>query len=272
MLECAWDATGPTATVVAEHGGFSEPRGLADLGGAVYVADRAGHSIWRLETAGAVRVAGTGRMGTRAVSEGRAVSAELRSPWGLARSGGTLVVAMAGTHQLWALDPLAETLSLLAGTGAEAIADGPASRAALAQPTGLALLGESGVAFVDCETQAVRILRGASVETLVGTGLFDFGDLSGVGEAARLQHCEDVTVHRDVLVVADTYNDRLKRVDPLTRTCLPWAGQAGESGQLREPGGVWSDGSTLLVADTGNHRIVVVDDTGSLTEVRFDFD
>ena len=105
----------------------------------------------------------------------------------------------------------------------------------------------------------------------MGTGLFDFGDRPGVGDAARLQHCEDVALHGDVLAVADTYNDRLKMLDPATRECVPWLGEAGEQGSLHEPGGVWSDGATMLVADTGGHRVVVVEADGSLVEVRIEF-
>jgi hypothetical protein len=159
-------------------------------------------------------------------------------------------------------------LSLLAGTGREEIRDGSAARADLAQPTGLATLGEAGLAFADCETSAVRTVGESAVRTVVGRGLFEFGDRPGTGDEALLQHCEDVATHHGALAVADTYNDRLKRVDPATRECAPWPGEAGEAGALREPGGVSSDGTTLLVADTGHHRIVTVGPDGSLAEVR----
>jgi hypothetical protein len=270
VLECAWFAEERRAVLLAEHGGFLEPRGLAVLGGSMYVADRAGHSVWRLGGAERVRVAGTGEMGAWKIAEGDAVATALRSPWGLAAYGERLAIAMAGSHQLWSLDPGTGRLALLAGTGAEAIADGPAPRSALAQPTGLAPAGRGGLAFADCESSAVRLLSSASVQTLVGTDLFDFGDRAGVGDAALLQHCEDVAVHGDVLAVADTYNDRLKLVDPVTRECVPWHGEAGEKGSLREPGGVWSDGATLLVADTGNHRVAVVEASGAVTEVEIE--
>jgi len=271
VLECAWDPQDRSATVLKEHGGFAEPRGLAALNDRVYVADRAGHSIWRLDSGGRVRVAGSGTLGTRAIRGGQADSVDLRSPWGLVPADGRLVMAMAGTHQLWTLDPRSGSLSLLAGTSAEALVDGAATSSALAQPTGLARMNEASLAFADSESSAVRIVVGGSVGTLVGTGLFDFGDRSGVGDAARLQHCEDVALHGDVLAVADTYNDRLKMLDPATRECVPWLGEAGEEGSLHEPGGVWSDGTTMLVADTGGHRVVVVEADGSLTEVRIDF-
>jgi hypothetical protein len=268
VLECAWDAGETAATVVAEHGGFIEPRGLAALGGSLYVADRAGHSIWRLRGGERERVAGTGELGARAISAGPAAIAQLRSPWGLASAGGRLAVAMAGTHQLWWLDPDARTLALLAGTGAESIADGPPLHALLAQPTGVAVTPDGSLVFADSESSSVRLANDDAVTTVVGTDLFDFGDRDGIGDRVLLQHCEDVAPHAGALAVADTYNDRLKRVDVASRECAPWSGEAGEKGSLREPAGVWSDGATLLAADTGHHRVAVVGGDGSLGEVR----
>ena len=268
VLECAWDAASRSATVTREHGGLTEPRGLAVLGGQVYVADRAGQSVWRLDDDGPARVAGTGVLGSGGIVPGRASSVDLRSPWGLMPWDGGLAVSMAGTHQLWMLDPDAGSLTLTAGNGREEILDAAPHRAALAQPTGLAAMGDGALAFADCETSAVRAMSPDGVRTLVGTGLFEFGDRDGSGDRALLQHCEDVAVHDGVLAVADTYNDRLRRVDPRTRECDAWPGEAGEKGSLREPGGVWSDGATMIVADTGHHRLVVVEDDGSLTEVR----
>ena len=269
VLECSWDAVDRTAMVVEEHAGFTEPRGLAALGGHIYVADRGGHSVWRLGAGDRTRVAGTGRIGGGAIRLGNALRSDLRSPWGLAAAGGRLAIAMAGSHQIWTLDPGSAALSLLAGTGAEDIHDAAPARAALAQTTGLAALPDGSLAFADCETSAVRTVSASSVATLVGTGLFEFGDRDGAGDGALLQHCEDVAVHGALLAVADTYNDRLKRVDPYTRACAPWPGEAGLAGSLREPGGVSSDGTTLLVADTGHHRVVVVEADGSLAEIRF---
>jgi hypothetical protein len=155
-----------------------------------------------------------------------------------------------------------------AGTGGEELTDGTLERALLAQPTGVAAFG-SRVAFADCESSAIRLAdEAAGVRTVVGKGLFVFGDKDGVGSEVQLQHAEDLAEHDGVLAVADTYNDRLKRVDPATRESRPWDGEAGEAGALKEPAGVSSDGRTLVIADTGNHRVVLVAVDGSLQEVR----
>ena len=53
------------------------------------------------------------------------------------------------------------------------------------------------------------------VRTVVGTGLFDFGDVDGVGDDARLQHPQGIAAAQDGrLLVCDSYNDSLRWVDP----------------------------------------------------------
>lgn len=269
VLECGWDPAAASAEVLAVHDGFVEPRGLAASDGRIYVADRAGHSVWEIAFGEKRRIAGTGRIGERMLRPGVADAIDLRSPWGLATHAGKIAVAMAGSHQLWDLDPDAGTLAHIAGTGGEALVDGDLVRAALAQPTGVVALPDGALASADCESSAARTVDAHGVRTIVGTGLFDFGDRPGYGDDALLQHCEDVAhVGEGALAVADTYNDRLKRVDRATRSCVPWPGEAGEAGALREPDGVWSDGTTTIVADTGHHRLVRVAPDGTLTEVR----
>ena len=239
------------------------------LGGRLYVADRAGQAVWRIGPDGEhQRVLGTGELAEHSSIGGFGPEVETRSPWGIAAHQGTLMVGMAGAHQLWRLDP--ETLAARpwAGTGGEELIDGALARALLAQPTGVASLGAQ-VAFADCESSAIRIAgEDGGVRTVVGKGLFAFGDKDGFAQEVQLQHAEDLSAYDGALAVADTYNDRLKRIDPVTRESRPWDGEAGEAGAVREPAGVSADGTTLAVADTGNHRVVLVEPDGALSEVQ----
>jgi len=105
VLQCSWAPGERAAIVTAEYGGFVEPRGLASWHGNIWVADRKGHSVHRIDHLGADRVAGTGELGDFASAGGPSDSTALRSPWGLAAAGEHLAIAMAGAHQLWTLDP-----------------------------------------------------------------------------------------------------------------------------------------------------------------------
>jgi DNA-binding beta-propeller fold protein YncE len=236
----------------------SHPQGLAFGDETLYVADAGHHSVRAIDlTTGVARtLAGTGRqMRTR----GDLRDGALSSPWDLALDGDRLFVAMAGVHRLWVIDLVSGAARPFSGSGAEDIADGPHAEAALAQPMGLALDGErgDGLYFADAESSAVRAASrapGGGVSTLVGTGLFDFGDRDGVGDAVRLEHPQGIARHEDGRVlIADSYNDSLRWLDPSTREVTTWVRG------LHEPGGLAIVRGRAYVADTNAHRIAVVD-------------
>ena len=112
--------------------------------------------------------------------------------------------------------------------------------------------------------------EGEGTGTLVGTGLFGFGDRDMVGDEVRLQHTRlSVVGERGELLVADTYNHRIKRVDPETREARAVAGSgvagmsdgAAEEARFWKPGGLALSlgGAHAFVADTNNHALRVVD-------------
>ena len=237
---------------------FDDPQGLALDGDALYVADRRNHLIRLIDLRGqTVRtVAGTGQQDRDRTEGGPALERGLNSPWDLYLEEGTLFIAMAGHHQIWTLDLKAGRLDLYAGNGRENIKDGPLFAANFAQPSGLAA-DDKYLYVADCEVSAIRRVPKngkGRVDTIVGTGLFDFGDADGNGDAVRLQHAQGVAVHGDGrLLVADSYNDALKWIDPATRSATTW---------LRgfdEPGGVAIGDGVVYVADTNAHRIAVAD-------------
>ncbi len=248
---------------------FRDPRGLALLpGGSLAVADAGNHALRAIDLAsGAVRtLAGTGERGFPD-GGGPARETALASPWGLAWHAGMLWVAMAGMHQLWALDPATDQIRPAAGSGAEGLHDGPLAEAAFAQPSGVASLGGKLFA-VDAEASAVRQvdLAAGRVRRLVGRGLFAWGFADGVGDAARLQHPLGIAAGDGALWLADTDNHAIRRLDPETRRLetVSGGGRGSADGPLAtarfdEPGALaWADG-VLWVADTNNHALRRVD-------------
>jgi DNA-binding beta-propeller fold protein YncE len=169
---------------------------------------------------------------------------------------------MAGHHQIWTLDLDKNQLAPYAGNGRENIRDGLLVQAEFAQPSGLATDGQR-LYVADSEVSAIRAvgLNGnTEVTTLVGRGLFEFGDRDGVGDDARLQHALGVAYHGGKLYVADTYNSKLKVLDPRSRKAETFLGGDGPDGRLfNEPAGLSVAHGKLYVADTNAHRIRVVD-------------
>ena len=254
----------------AERAAFQQPQGMARSGSTLYVADTENHAIRAidLESGLVTTLAGTGEQALRPGTRGPGQSTPLSSPWDLALADRLLYIAMAGTHQIWTLDLDRGAVAPFAGTGREGLLDGAAGEAWFAQSSGLTIL-DGHLYVADSEVSAVRDidLHTACVTTLVGEDLFVFGDQDGEGDAVRLQHPLGITVHDGTLYVADSYNNKIKRLDPGRRAATSWLGSgaagradgAGPSAAFREPGGVCAGVEGLYIADTNNHRIAVAD-------------
>jgi thiol-disulfide isomerase/thioredoxin len=253
---------------------FNRPQGAVLSKGVLYVADTGNHAIRRVELASkrVSTLAGNGKQGKLLELKKKvAASTALVSPWDVAfhPNENHLVMAMAGTHQLWSLDMKTRMISVIAGTGKESIDDGMPGENSLAQPSGLAsLLGS--LYFVDAETSALRFYFEGFVRTLVGKDLFDFGFKDGDRKRALLQHPTGVLADVTGIFVADTYNHSIRRYDAEGQKIetVIGDGKSGKSGddevvdarkaRLNEPSSIakLSD-SLFLISDTNNHRLVL---------------
>jgi hypothetical protein len=173
---------------------------------------------------------------------------------------------MAGSHQIWLLDLDKNTLEPYAGTRAEARYDGKIDEAAFAQPSGIVSDGKR-LFVADSESNIVRQIdfQTETVETLVGGDLFQFGDTDGEGDDVRLQHPLGVTLYDGKILIADTYNHKIKILNSEKKTVETFLG-TGKSGQkdgkdatFYEPAGLSIADGKLYIADTNNQAIRVVD-------------
>jgi DNA-binding beta-propeller fold protein YncE len=248
---------------------FYRPQGLALDGERqrLYIADTENHLIRcaDLATRQVTTIAGTGKQGAWGGTGGAALEISISSPWDLALHGRLLFVAMAGTHQIWVVDLERQLAIPYAGSGAEARTDGSIDDAAFAQPSGLAVHGET-MYVADAESNVIRAVAlppKNQVTTIAGGDLFEFGDVDGVGDAVRFQHPLGVAWAGARLFVADTYNHRIKVIDPAARSVTAFAGRGGpgssdgrgSKASFYEPGGLSATRDALYVADTNNHAI-----------------
>lgn len=235
----------------------------------VFVADTENHAIRLidLKTKTVKTLAGTGKQAHAFDIEGKDVP--LNSPWDIVLVGDILYIAMAGPHQIWSLDTKTLAAKVFAGSGRENIKDGPLLMSALAQPSGITTDGKR-LFWADSEVSAVRsadLKPEGEVQTLIGEGLFEFGDVDGTYPKARLQHPLGITWSEGALYVADTYNHKIKKLDPAKKELSTFIGQGkrgytdgpAESAQLNEPAGVCILGEKMFIADANNHLIRVCD-------------
>ena len=260
---------------------FNRLQGLAVDGDLLWVADAENHALRRVDllTRTVTTVAGNGVQG-RDYEGGRSgVGQLLSTPWDVVVDGEKVFIAMAGTHQIWSHDKSGGATSQYSGSGREQNLNSENRlMAAWAQPSGLTI-GAGKLFVADSESSTIRDVDLASgvTSTIVGgqdgqpTNLFAFGDVDGKGDAAKLQHALGVlwVESRKSVLVADTYNHRLKILDPAARSVRQWVGSgksgladgAGLEARFSEPSGLAlaPDGRRVFVADTNNHAIRVVD-------------
>ena len=250
---------------------FNHLQGMELDGDALFVADTENHALRRVDlVAGTVStLAGNGKQGNRREGQGPGFSTELNSPWDLAFHDNKLFIAMAGCHQLWVMDLELGLVGPYAGSGGESISDGALDQATLAQPSGITTDGNR-LYFADSETSSIRSAElepNGRVRTIIGLGLFEFGDRDGEGHHVRLQHPLGITDRNGALYVADTYNHKIKLIMPVPRSSetLLGTGKAGylDGGALEaafsEPSGLSIAGGKMFIADTNNHQVRVAD-------------
>ena len=236
---------------------FNNPQGIAHHENLVFVADTGNHAIRKID------------LSTRQVSTMWNSKHSKTSPWDLAYENGVLYIAMAGVHQLWDMNILDNNTLALAGSGQEGLADGDPKNACLAQPSGLDV-HQGHIYFVDSETSSIRTLDlngDQEIHTLVGTGLFEYGDLDATGIHAKLQHPIGIELYQGYIYIADTYNNKIKvlSLDSLDVFTLAGDGNprlldgTNKYSSFYEPSGLTVINNKIYVADTNNHAIRIID-------------
>ena len=158
------------------------------------------------------------------------------------------------------------------GSGDAAFADGTGAAASINNPIGVAMIPSSGMIVVaDTSNNRIRLLNSTSgaVTTLAGSGAADFAD--GPGAAARFHYPNGVAVmpSSGLIVVADSWNHRIRLVNPATGAVTTLAGSgsatfadgADVSASFCNPQGVAviPISGVIVVADYSNHRIRLID-------------
>jgi sugar lactone lactonase YvrE len=244
---------------VVSEASFGEPFGVAvDDSGNTYVADAGDSNRIR-------RIDGDGRVttlagGTEGFQNGGGGEARFDSPSGLALAAdGALIVADTGNHAIRRLGPDGHVTTVAGGTG-RGRQDGPAATATFDSPIGVAV-GPDGVIYVaDSYNDCIRaIALDGAVTTVAGGGLPGYRD--GRGLEARFDTPAGIAVDaRGVILVADTGNNLLRRIDRRQEVTTLAAGDAAAA--LWRPVGVTVSRAGDVYVTDGGGRVSLFEPDG----------
>ena len=149
-------------------------------------------------------------------------------------------------------------------------ADGPSASARFNFPRGAAASG-STLYVADNLNHRIRAIdltsTNKTVSTIAGSGTAGHAD--GAGTAARFRNPTGLALSGTTLYVADSNNHRIRVIDlaSMNKTVSTIAGSGtpghadgtGTAARFDNPTGLALSGTTLYVADSGNHRIRAID-------------
>ncbi|MDB5099175.1 MAG: hypothetical protein JWM80_3596, partial [Cyanobacteria bacterium RYN_339] len=225
-------ADGPGATA-----SFNVPSGVAYVPGALIVSDLQNHAVRRIDLVDPAHpvttLAGQPQPGR---ADGAGAAASFLKPQGIAAGGTTAWVADTFNHLIRKLDLKTAAVTTIAGRAAGANLDGTGTAALFNNPRGLALAADGMIYVADTENHTIRaVTRAGQVTTLAGIGAPGYQDGPGATAAFFMPYSLVLEAGQQGLIVADSFNHRLRRVDLTSHVVTTLAG-TGAAGLVNGPG------------------------------------
>lgn len=263
---------GSAATAVA-----LSPWGVvADAAGNVLIAEAINHRVRKVDskTGTITTIAGSGQMGSSG-DNGPAIAASLSFPNSLSFDAtGNLYVADA--PQIRKIDASTGIISTVAGAQLGYCGDdGRAVDACFQNHVGVVADSVGNLFIADDVNHRVRRVdvKTGMITTIAGSGQEGFSGDGRPAKSAALDHPVAVAIDeaRNILYIADSFNDRLRKVDLTTNVMTTVAGGGSPadglgdnlpatSARLVGPQGIALDSAgNIFIADTFQNRIRKVD-------------
>jgi sugar lactone lactonase YvrE len=243
----------------------------------------AGFVVWRTAQATAIVQRGvavvTKRLGMVPMPSGAAampfVAPSMLRAYGL-RSAAIFLVMIVGIGSGTFMLREAATAQVIGARKGYAGDNGPAIQAALNNPGGITVTASGDVYFADSNNNVIRKIDPQNnITTVAGNNALGAGYSGDYASATRAQFDtpDGLAIAPDGdLIVADSHNDRIRRIDRQTWivTTIAGSGETGFDGDdgpatdamLNNPGGVAaSPNGDIYIADTLNYRVRMIDHT-----------
>ncbi len=253
---------------------LNEVAGVAALStNIVYFSDHNNNRIRKIDMAGNISTyGGTGVAGSSG-DGGPATSASINSPYDVSvDKKGNIYFAEEYGHRVRKIDTFG-IITTVAGTGTSGFSGdgGPATSAEISFPNYSYVDSLGQLYFSDNGNQRIRkVDTSGIISTVAGTGGLGFTGDGGAATNAMLNYPADITVDRHGnLIISDSYNDRIRRVDATTGiiTTVAGTGVAGLSGDggpataamINKPHGLAVDpANNIYFIDRFNNKIRII--------------
>jgi DNA-binding beta-propeller fold protein YncE len=243
-------------TVAGASGGaarFTEPFGIAVANDAtIYVTDGDAGELWQIKPDGRASV----------------LVGNLDTPSEVALApDGSLLIAETGAHVIRRVHPADGRTEIVAGvTGRAGYLDGSGAQALFNAPVGVAVGSDGSIFVADTYNDRIRAIdREGNVRTLAGAGEASFADASTGAQAQFDTPCGIAVAPDGALIIADTGNNRLRRVEQ--NGSVSTVAGTGERSSMDGVPTVASFNEPTGVAVDKDGRIYVADARGSVLRV-----
>jgi DNA-binding beta-propeller fold protein YncE len=251
---------------------LNEPYGVvADNKGSIFFADRLNGRVRHVDPNGIITTLAGDGSGKFSGDGGKASSAGLVEPNGLAfdQAAQRLYIADVADHRVRVIDLQTDTITTFAGTG-QGRHDGdggPAAEAGVFGARAVALAPDGSLYIMERQGSCIRRVRRGVIETIAGTGERGYSGDQGRPLAAVFAAPKEMAVDAaGNIYVVDTENHVIRMIDAQLEQVATIAGTgrpgpAGDGGPataagLARPHGitVGTDGA-LYIGDSENHRV-----------------
>jgi hypothetical protein len=262
----------------SDNDALGTPRGVEFADGRLFVTDQTTNCIRFIHPDGSFERIGGHPDGKPGLSgdHGPATSARLREPSDIAvGQDGSIYIADTGNHRVRRVTPQGVMLTFAGTTEGFSGDGGPAESAQLSSPRDLAVMPDGSLLIADTGNHRIRRVAPDNTITTVagGTGIGPAGDGDPARAAQLSAPAAVLPLTNGGFLIADTANNRVRRVTPLGAIftvvgSIPGAtgdGGLARDAQLTAPTGlVKRPGGGFTVADTGNSRVRDITDVGAV--------